>query len=371
MQLHSLLLALTWTLASMSGLCAHFSWALSLTREETITTVVKSPRGRRQSPSKSPSRSATPTSCQPLCHPASPWRSGLSAQAPEPPSPLGSCRPEVEPGWIPAVPKLFVTEAEGPAPKWVEVEETIEVRVKKGGTRDVPPTQEAPSSPGRLHVMRPGLDPNTNNSNNKQLGREAAVACIGKTFVLCVDASGVAWATPEEDSAMENGGGGEEEDGGTTVTEEPQDTDGLGGRDPKTLTHNGRALTLADLEDYVPREGETFGCRNPVSSASGDPPCEVSVLQREIGEPTVGRPVLLNMGCRPGSFQRGPWAPGAESSSPWTSSFCAQVQQSADSSQNSFKMEVSTQAVSFGTVGETVTLHLRPDGDEGPGSSQG
>ena len=27
----------------------------------------------------------------------------------------------------------------------------------------------------------------------------------------------------------------------------------LQGRDPKILTHHGRALTLADLEDYVPR----------------------------------------------------------------------------------------------------------------------
>lgn len=41
-------------------------------------------------------------------------------------------------------------------------------------------------------------------------------------------------------------------------------------------------LTLADLEDYVPQEGETFGCGGPVPSASDDPPCEVAVLQREI-----------------------------------------------------------------------------------------
>ena len=73
-------------------------------REETITTVVKSPRGRRQSPSKSPSRYG---------HPASLPRPGLLA--PElPPSPEASrpSRPEAEPGWRPAVPTLFVTEPE-------------------------------------------------------------------------------------------------------------------------------------------------------------------------------------------------------------------------------------------------------------------
>ncbi|XP_033623906.1 obscurin isoform X2 [Fukomys damarensis] len=344
--------------------------------EETITTVVKSPRGRCQSPSKSPSRS-------PLCRPTSPQRPGLSTQTPKPPPPLDSCRPEVEPGWTPAVPTLFVTEAEGLSPKWVEVEETIEVRVKKGGPRGASPTPEASGSPGGVLVMRPGMDSNTNNSNNTRLGQDSAVACIGKPLVLCVDTGGTVWATPEEDSTMEEGGGGQEEDGGPIVREELQDTEGLGGRDPKILTHNGRVLTLADLEDYVPQEGETFGRRDPMPSASGEPPCKVSVLQREIGEPTVGQPVLLNVGRWPSSFQQGPRAPGAEGisflvqglrprgSTPWISSFHAQVQQSSDSNQSSFKTEVSTRTVGFGTVGETVTLHLHPGGNEGPGPSQG
>lgn len=281
---------------------------------------------------------------------------------------------------MPAVPTLFVTQAEGPTPKWVEVEEIIEVQVKKGGPHSVSPARGAPGHTGRVLVTRPSADPNTNNSNNTRLAQDTAVASVGKPVVFCVDTSGMAWATPE-DSAMEKGGGGEEEDGSLVVREEPQDTHGLGDHSPKILTHNGRALTLADLEDYVPQEGETFGCRDPMPDTSGDPPCTVSVLQREIGEPApvVGQPVLLSMGRWPGSFQQDPWAPGAEGisflverpspggSSPWTSSFCAQVQQFADSSQCSFKTEVSTQTVDFGTVGETVTLCLRPGGGEGPG----
>ena len=181
--------------------------------------------------------------------------------------------------------------------------------------------------------------------------------------------------------------------------EEPLGADGLQGRDPKILTHHGRALTLADLEDYVPREGETFGCSGPRPSAADDPPCEISVLQREIGEPTVGQPVLLNVGRPPDSrappgcfgrvhrpqeaFPSGPQGRGptgvsfcfrearAEGAATQKPSFCTQVQRSADSSQSSFKTEVSTQTVSFGTVGETVTLHIRPDRDMDPSPSQG
>jgi obscurin-RhoGEF protein len=150
-------------------------------------------------------------------------------------------------------------------------------------------------------------------------------------------------------------------------------------------------LTLADLEDYVPQEGENFGCSSPESCIPNDPPCEVSVLQREISEPTVGQPFLLNVGRPPGPggppgfFRMGPQVQSSEgisffvreararpaSSTPWAASFCTQVQRSADSGQSSFKTEVSTQTVSFGTVGETVTLRICPDGDEASGPSQG
>uniref|UniRef100_G3TNU4 Uncharacterized protein n=1 Tax=Loxodonta africana TaxID=9785 RepID=G3TNU4_LOXAF len=405
--------------------------------EETITTVVKSPRGRRRSPSKSPSRSPSRRSASPprlvMLTPDLRYSSGAG----QPP------RPEVELGRMHTVPTLYVTEVEAPSPappsspepqpKWVEVEETIEVRVKKTGTRGASPAREAASSSGGLAFTLPGLahgeDPNTNNSNNKLLAQEAEaqgraggpwprpgsppVVCIGEPFVFCVDAGGsVDWTAPgtgspeaeteapcevpppwaaEEkpempfESVVEGG-----EEGDACVIEEPQDTEGLWGRDPKILTHHGHQLTLADLEDYVPREGETFGCGGSVPTTSNDsPPCEVSVLQTEISEPTVGQPVLLAVGHPPGS--RGPPSFFSHASQPRTcerpllgtqardparvsfgvqgawpgkTSFCTQVQHTVDSGQGSFKMEVSTQTVSFGTVGETVTLHIRPDGDE-------
>ncbi|KAM5168545.1 obscurin isoform 13-T13 [Callospermophilus lateralis] len=384
--------------------------------EETITTVVKSPRGPRRSPSKSPSRSPSRRS-------TSPQRPVLLA--PDLlflPGSRQPHRPETEPGRKPTVPTLYVTEAEapsgalpggtGPQPKWVEVEETVEVRVKKSGPRAVSPTREVPRGMGALLFTlpggTPGGDPNANNSNNKQLDQEPhaqgpAVVRIGEPLVFHVDAGGsVDWAAsgavspePEEtgaslrDSSTEWAGG--EGDGESPfVVEEPQDTDGLCSRDPKILTHNGRVLTLADLEDYVPQAGETFGCRGPASSTSDDMPCEVSVLQREISEPTVGQPILLNVGRPPrhvgppGFFRTGSQVHSPEDlsfhvrgaragpvgSAPWTSS-CTRVQHSTDGRQSSFKTEVSTQMVSLGTVGETVTLHIRPDGDEAPGPSQG
>ena len=368
--------------------------------------MVKSPRGRRQSPSKSPSHSY---------HPASLSKPGLSApELLHSPGASQSCRPEAEPGWRPTVPTLYVTEPEahvsalpggtGPQPKWVEVEETIEVRVKKTGSTGTSLARETPgSSEGLLSTLpgrMPGEDPNTNNSNNKLLTQEPpAMVSVGKPLVFHVETGPETpelcppWAA-EEEAPLE-----ETEERGTYQTEEPLSADGLQGRDPKILTHNGRALTLADLEDYVPQEGETFGCSGPTPGASGDPPCEISVLQREISEPTVGQPVLLNVGLPPGSqtspgfFSRVPSSREAFPSGPQDlgprgvsfcfqearaggtmsrkPSFCTQVQHSVDSGQSSFKTEVSTQTVSFGTVGETVTLHICPDGDLDPSPSQG
>ncbi|XP_075865693.1 obscurin [Microcebus murinus] len=371
--------------------------------EETITTVVKSPRSRRHSPSKSPSRS-------PSRRPTSPSRPGLRAA--NLPSLRGAAqprRPEAEPGQKRTVPTLFVTEPEalpggaGSPPRWVEVEETVEVRVKKTGPRGAPPAGEEPPFPP------PGGDPNSNNSNNKQLGPEAgvrgpALARVGEPLVLRVDAGrGVGWAEAgrggtdlqeEAGAPLEEPGGqaeGEDEEAAVVMPEEPPDAGGLGARALKVLTRDGRALTLADLEDYVPGEGETFGCAGPAAPrAPEEPPCEVSVIQREIREPTVGRPVLLSLGRVPGPFgpepPRGPWPPpsglparGPEAASfllreaqagpagaatPRTQSFCTRVRRSAASGQSSFATELSTQTVGFGTVGETVTLHIRPGGRE-------
>lgn len=320
----------------------------------------------------------------------------------------------IEPGRKAAVPALYVTEAEThtpasqPQPKWLEVEETIEVRVKKTGSRGASPVQEMPSrGEGSLFTLPGGIpsgDPNANNSNNKSVYQEArtwgpAVVQVGEPLVFRVDSVGnVEWAAaslePEGVGASQKEENPEREEGGRDgeeIVEESQDTGSLQGRDPKILTRNGRVLTLADLEDYVPQEGETFGCGDPSPSTHDDPPCEVSVLQREISEPTVGQPVLLNVGRPPGPsavpsfFRSGPQAhsPGGSSfllceartgpvsAAPWTSSFRTHVQSSVDSGQGSFKTQVSTQTVSFGAIGETVILHINPDEGEAPGPSQG
>lgn len=296
-----------------------------------------------------------------------------------------------EPGThMPALPR-----GTGPLPKWVEVEETIEVQVKKTGPKGASPAREVPGSLAGLLFTLPGGtpegDPNTNNSNNKLLAPEP----LNQGRVFSVD-SGL--ETPElslpgatEEAPLEM-----QEGRGVYLMEETLGADDLQGCDPKILTHDGHVLTLADLEDYLPQEGETFGCRSHMPSAFDDPPCEVSVLQREISEPTVGRPVLLNVWCPrgprgpPGFFSCLPqevalsrpqvFGPAgvscvqeaqAKGATSWKPSFCTQVHLSVDSGQSSFKTEVSTHTVNFGTVGETVTLHIQPDGDDDPSPSQG
>lgn len=340
--------------------------------------MVKSPRGRRRSPSKSPSRSPSRRS------------TGVSTAAPPDLGAGQSPKPEAESSWRSPVPTLYVTEADTrtparlggarPQPKWVEVEETVEVRVKKAG-----------SASGLLLVL-PGENPegdlNANNSNNTLLAQQPQSQ--GDPGILHVN------SRPEGSFKLPPFQMAEEKmDPLVELHEEPQEGDGLQGPGPKILTHQGRVLTLADLDDYVPQAGETFGCNRFVPSPSDEPPCEVSVLQREIGEPTVGQPVVLNVGrpTSPRSFfsyvgrpqEASPWEPQvlgpvstslytqeaqAGAPSPWKSSFCTRVQRSADSGQSSFKTEVSTQTRSFGTVGETVTLHIRPSGKGAAGPPQ-
>ncbi|XP_010121152.1 PREDICTED: obscurin [Chlamydotis macqueenii] len=195
------------------------------------------------------------------------------------------------------------------------------------------------------------------------------------------------------------------------IVDEPEELqpDDISTRDRKILTHNGKVLTLEDLEDYVPEEGETYGCDDQNHPA--DKPCEISVLQTEINEPMIGKPVLLNLG-RPvvskprqtffsqfeehvpvsmfmsasrvtGVQSVGPsnisfhvsdtcvsMTPGVHAAtaaaSPGPSftvkpSFCTEVQLSADNGQSSFKTEVSTRTLSYGTVGEPVTLHINTE----------
>ncbi|XP_027766841.1 uncharacterized protein LOC114073251 [Empidonax traillii] len=208
-----------------------------------------------------------------------------------------------------------------------------------------------------------------------------------------VDELDVSW--PADEAVPEAVPEDDEEDS-VVIVDEPEEPreDDISARDRKILTRNGKILTLEDLEDYVPREGETYGCDEQRRAA--ERPCEISVLQAEIGQPTVGKPVLLNVGrpvvAEPGrrfftryqehvpggvfvsasrvspsnvSFRvsdsrSAAAAAGAAPGPSFTMkpSFCTEVQRSADSGQPSFKTEVSTRTLSYGTVGEPVTLHI-------------
>ncbi|KAJ7421838.1 hypothetical protein BTVI_16416 [Pitangus sulphuratus] len=478
---------------------------LSAIREETITTVVKSPRQRgRVSPARSPSGH-------------SPSRSPRAEPTPEPVyvskirQPVHRHDQEAAPKS--AVPRLYVTEpedrqgaaatevvegkAEEKKPKWVEVEEIIEFKVKKSPKparkRGSSPVKQEKDESGVLTFTFPSSrprrspedDPNTNNSNNKlveqskplpseglsegdiqplvytteqegpqvssedrnspcgseQLGNDSFMDCgtEGKSFpqdtradcgsdaacplLACggeplvfsfeaaagdqhelvfsldspevkeeVDELDVSW--PADEAVPEAVPEDNEEDN-IVIVDEPEEprADDISARDRKILTRNGKILTLEDLEDYVPREGETYGCDDQRQAA--ERPCEISVLQAEIGEPTVGKPVLLNVGrpvvAEPGrrffsryqervpgavfvsasrvspsnvsfrvSDSRSAAAAGAAPGPSFTMkpSFCTEVQRSADSGQPSFKTEVSTRTLSYGTVGEPVTLHI-------------
>ncbi|XP_028934062.1 obscurin [Ornithorhynchus anatinus] len=408
--------------------------------EETVTTVVKSQRGRRRpSPGKSPSRSPRPGP------PPSALRCPPGARQPSP-------RPE--PTREAVVPTVLVTpvgEPQGVAPgarqtpRWVEVEEIIELRVSKSpaGSRSASPSRPERDGLGSGVVTPAGArrppegDPNTNNSNNKLVGPgawppapegladldgklgEAPVddpepGCpatgLGPPLVFQFEVGSVR-PTPagpgtgpepgeEEGGAGESCGPGwpevEREDG--PAAEEGGESEAAGPpghRDPKILTHgDGQALTLADLEDYVPGEGETFGRGDGAAAAAvpEDRPREISVLQTEVNEAAVGRPVLLNVGRprprpaptgRPGrpltgaafpaeaggpghvSIRVSGPGPGAGPAVQTQLSFRTGVRRPADSGRTSFKTELSTQTVGYGTVGETVTVQLDPD-ERGP-----
>ncbi|NXM42559.1 OBSCN protein, partial [Gymnorhina tibicen] len=396
--------------------------------EETITTVVKSPRQRgRVSPARSPSGH-------------SPSRSAWAEPTPEPVyvskirQPVHRHDEEAAPKSA-AVPRLYVTEHEdmqGAAardvavestveekkPKWVEVEEIIEFKVKKSPK----PTRKRGSSPAKQEKDDSGAltftfpssrpkrspedDPNTNNSNNKLVEQSKSLPNEGlsegdiQPLVYTTEQEGPQVSSEERNSPCGGRRNGcvlacwRGED--NVIVDEPEElhTDDISTRDRKILTHNGKLLTLEDLEDYVPQEGETYRCEDQKHAA--EKPCEISVLQTEINEPTIGKPVLLNL-VRPvvpeprqrffsqyeehvpgGVFVSASRVTGVQSvgpsnisfrvsdsrvASPGPSftvkpSFCTEVQRSADNGQPSFKTEVSTRTLSYGTVGEPVTLHI-------------
>uniref|UniRef100_A0A8C7KNB5 Obscurin n=1 Tax=Oncorhynchus kisutch TaxID=8019 RepID=A0A8C7KNB5_ONCKI len=256
--------------------------------EETITTVVKNTRMKRRG--------------------MSPSGFNLSeANTPDlPTTPTGTARQrrQVSASRKTTIPTLYVTEPEGGAGaratenRWVEVEEIIEYKVNKSPRlsrrRGVSPAGSERANTPSFTRPRRSPNPNTNNSNNKLVDGEA---CEVSAFLIPND--------HEHDEAWL------EEQKEAFVTEPDDDDDNMEPPrklEPKTLTQAGRVLTLEDLEDYVPREGESYSSSNTRSSPA-ERPCEVSVLQREIGGSVVGQPVLLNVG-RPVVVPRGRRSPG-------------------------------------------------------------
>nr|XP_046176842.1 obscurin-like isoform X8 [Oncorhynchus gorbuscha] len=290
--------------------------------EETITTVVKNTRMKRRGMSPSGfnlSETNTP-------------------DLPTTPTGTARQRRQVSASRKTTIPTLYVTEPEGGAGarsaenRWVEVEEIIEYKVNKSPRlsrrRGVSPAGSERANTPSFTRPRRSPNPNTNNSNNKLVELQNCSELEG--------AHPIAWDDDEEDENMAGsevapGLSGEacevsavlipndhehdeawlEEQKEAFVTEPDDDDDNMEPprkQEPKTLTQAGRVLTLEDLEDYVPREGETYSSSNTRPSPA-ERPCEVSVLQREIGGSVVGQPVLLNVG-RPVVVPRGRRSPG-------------------------------------------------------------
>ncbi|XP_070700635.1 obscurin [Pempheris klunzingeri] len=371
--------------------------------EETITTVVKNPRMRRH---KSPGLSISGA-----------HRSETST--PEPPTARLRRMPTPRKTTIPT---LYVTEPQGAEarameskPRWVEVEEVIEYKVNKSprlprrrcispaGSDRVATPLLGPSRPKRS----PPENPNANNSNNK-LVEQAQAQLQGD-----ISSPPLSWEEEEGNGTSDSVSGisrephelssvltpaGEDDDDNPdddeqTVIFEPDDEDNdhnsFRKQEPQILTEGARVLTLEDLEDYVPEEGETYGSSSTHSTAA-EKPCEISVLQREIGGSTVGQPVLLNVGRpvvvprqRSGFFSRFrehlsgslfssavPQASGARSRTERhvpiqvshaklevKPSYCSEVQR-VEGGQQSFKTKVSTQTYGYTSVGNPVTLQI-------------
>ncbi|XP_023259573.1 obscurin [Seriola lalandi dorsalis] len=360
--------------------------------EETITTVVKNPRMRRH---KSPGLTV-----------AGAHRSETST-----PEPATARLRRMPTPRKTAIPTLYVTEPEGAEarameskPRWVEVEEVIEYKVNKSPRlprrRGISPAASdraaTPSRPKRS----PPENPNANNSNNK-LVEQAQAQLPGDVSSQPLSweeeegnaPSGSATVEPHELSTVLTPAGEDNDDldDQQTVIFEPDDEDNdhdlFRKQEPKILKQGDRVLTLEDLEDYVPEEGETYGSSNVIT----EKPCEISVLQREIGGSTVGQPVLLNVGRpvvaprqRSSFFSRFkehlssslfssnvPQAGGARSSTERNvpiqvshaklevkPSYCSEVQR-VEGGQQSFKTKVSTQTYGYTSVGNPVTLQIR------------
>ncbi|KAG1944396.1 obscurin-like protein [Pimephales promelas] len=336
--------------------------------EETITTVVKNTRMKRHA--------------SPRPSPMGAYRSETST--PEPPRHRRTPARKT-------VPTLYVQDPEGATarnPRWVEVEEIIEYKVNK--SPKLPRRRGV--SPGKLS---PPGNPNTNNSNNKLVeGAEMLLQASSGTdeeeTVSEVDNVTIYPSVTADISDPCVLVDSDEDEEGTIVLE-PED-DQLGARDCKTLTDGNRVLTLEDLEDYVPQEGETFGSR-PDHHVPVEKPSEISVLQREINESVIGKPILLHVGrpvasAKPrvgffGSFKEhisSMFTPGSSVSSrrektipihvteePGHASsfarfdvqptYCSEVQRGKEGGLQSFKTQVSAQTCSYTPTGQ-VTLQI-------------
>eukprot|EP00063_Salmo_salar_P071848 XP_014046683.1 PREDICTED: obscurin-like isoform X3 [Salmo salar] len=294
--------------------------------EETITTVVKNTRMKRRGLSPSGfNRSQTSTPDLPT-------------------TPTARQRRQASANRKTTIPTLYVTEPEGAAVpraaenKWVEVEEIIEYKVNKSprpSRRGVSPAGSERAHTSSSTRPQRSANPNDNNSNNNlvELQNHSELQGAQPLYLdddeeeededVVVDGSdvvpGISGEAYEVSSLLIPNDHEHEEDEAwleeqqVAFITEPDDEDNTPRKlEPKILTQGGHVLTLEDLEDYVPREGETYGSSNTRSSPP-ERPCEISVLQREIGGSAVGQPVLLNVGRhvvmprerpRPGFFSR-------------------------------------------------------------------
>lgn len=311
------------------------------------------------------------------------------------------------------IPTLYVTEAQGAEarvvesrPRWVEVEEVIEYKVNKSPRlprrRNISPAVSDRASTPSRPKRSPPENPNANNSNNKLVEQSQLQGDISSQPLSWeeeenhVTTSDSAPAEPHELSSVlaASGDSSEDQDDQETVIfvpdDEEDDPSSFKKQEAKILTQGGRVLTLEDLEDYVPEEGETYGSSSSTHKPPVEKPCEISVLQREIGGSTVGQPVLLNVGRptpvprqRSGFFGRfreqlssslftsaTPQASGArsrvEKHIPITvshaklevkPSYCSEVQR-VEGGQQSFKTKVSTQTYGYTSVGNTVNIQI-------------
>ncbi|XP_060900885.1 obscurin isoform X2 [Labrus mixtus] len=362
--------------------------------EETITTVVKNPRMRRH---RSPGLTL-----------AGAHRSETST--PEPPASRQRRMPTTRKTTIPTV---YVTEAQGAEarvmeskPRWVEVEEVIEYKVSKSPRlprrRNISPAGSDRSATLSRTKRYPPENPNANNSNNKLVEQVQAQlqGDVSSHQLSWEDEEGHVTSDPVPEEPHElssvlaaDGDDSEDQDDQETVIFVPDEDDddqcSTRKQESKMLTKGGHVLTLEDLEDYVPEEGETYGSSS-TDLPPAEKPCEISVLQREIGGSTVGQPVLLNVG-RPVAVQRqrsgffgrfrehlssslfsaaAPQASGVQSrverhvpiqvshaKMEVKPSYCSEVQR-VEGGKQSFKTKVSTQTYGYTLVGNSVNIQI-------------